>query len=147
VRAIQYPFQIDASGKVAETTNYDQIVRGQVIDAVMTNQGERVMRPRHGCDIQSALFDPTDELVRKDAASIVKTRLANLVPRAFVRSVDVSIDDTTTRSASVFTGGGQSAVVIDITYRSTLYATDTTVSIPVSSSEYVQRHIQREIGS
>lgn len=141
MKAIQYPFQIGLDGKIKETTNYDQIVRGQVIDAVMTNQGERVMRPRYGCDVQSALFDPTDELVRKDAASIVKTRLANLVPRAFIRDVEVSLEDITTRSASVFVGGGQSAVVFDITYRSTLYNTDTTVSIPVSSSEFVQRQI------
>ena len=28
----------------------------------MTNQGERVFRPRYGCDIQAALFDPRDEL-------------------------------------------------------------------------------------
>jgi len=141
VKAILYPFQIGLDGKIKETTNYDEIVRGQVIDAVMTNQGERVMRPRYGCDVQASLFDPSDELVRKDAASIIKTRLSNLVSRAFVREVSVSIEDRTTASANVFTGGGQSLVIFDITYRSTLYNTDTTLSIPVSSSEFVQRQL------
>jgi hypothetical protein len=143
VKAILYPFTIGPDGKIKETTNYDQIVRGQVIDAVMTNQGERVMRPRYGCDIQSSLFDPTDELVRKDAAALIKNRLSSLVPRAYIREVSISIDDSTTRSASVFSGGGQSLVLIDITYRSTLYDTDTTVSIPMSSSEFIQRQLGR----
>lgn len=143
MKAILYPFTIGPDGKIKETTNYDQIVRGQVIDAVMTNQGERVMRPRYGCDIQSSLFDPTDELVRKDAAALIKNRLSSLVPRAYIREVSISIDDSTTRSASVFSGGGQSLVLIDITYRSTLYDTDTTVSIPMSSSEFIQRQLGR----
>ena len=65
--SISFPFRF-VSGNIAATNTYDEIVRGQVIDALMTNQGERVMRPRYGCDIQAALFDPRDELVRKDAA-------------------------------------------------------------------------------
>ena len=65
-------------------------MRGQVIDALMTNLGERVFRPRYGCDIQAALFDPTDELVRRDAAGQIKNRLEQLVTRAIVRSVTVT---------------------------------------------------------
>ena len=53
----------------------------------MTNQGERVIRPRYGCDIQAALFDPADELVRRDAAAHLKRHLEQFVTRAFIRSV------------------------------------------------------------
>lgn len=144
--ALKYPFQVDLSGKIASTANYDEIVRGQVIDALMTNQGERVMRPRYGCDIQAALFDPQDELARKDGASIIKNRLTQLVSRAMVRNVTMNIEDSRAGgSETVFTGALESAVVIGVTYRSSLYATDTTLSVP-TSSEFVtrQRSIQED---
>jgi phage baseplate assembly protein W len=138
---------VDLSGKIQTTTDYDQIVRGQMIDSLMTNQGERVMRPRYGCDIQASLFDPQDELQRKDAASIIKNRLAQLVTRALVRSVTLSIEGASrSGSETVFTGALESAVVIAVTYRSSLYATDTTLSVP-TSSEFVtrQRSIQEDL--
>jgi phage baseplate assembly protein W len=143
--ALKYPFQVDLSGKLSATINYDEVVRGQVIDALMTNQGERVMRPRYGCDIQAALFDPQDELARKDGASIIKNRLTQLVSRAMVRNVTMNIEDSRAGAETVFTGAMESAVVISVVYRSSLYATDTTLSVP-TSSEFVtrQRSIQED---
>ena len=57
--ASTFPFHLDSSGHIAATATYEEVVRCQVIDALMTNQGERVFRPRYGCDIQAALFDPS----------------------------------------------------------------------------------------
>ena len=45
MRALLYPFSLAPGGKLAETSDYAQIVRGQVIDALMTNLGERVYAP------------------------------------------------------------------------------------------------------
>ena len=87
MKALSFPFQLSVDGSLASTTDYAQVVRGQLIDALMTNLGERKMRPRHGCDIQSALFDPSQELERSDAAALLKGRLQSLVPRAMVKSV------------------------------------------------------------
>jgi len=125
MRALMFPFRLDPRGTMATTTNYAEIVRGQVIDALMTNLGERQYRPRYGCDIQAALFDPTDELVRADAASMIKQRLEQLVTRAIVRKVAVD-------------PGTPGTVVITIVYRASLYATDTEVTVPVSS-EFLNR--------
>jgi phage baseplate assembly protein W len=124
-RGIDFPFRIGASGKITECGSYNALVRAQVIDAVMTNQGERVFRPRYGCDIQSALFDPSEELVRKDAASYIKKRLENFVSRSIVQSVDI-------------VEGDPGSVVVNIRYRSTPYATISNVQIPVSS-EFLNR--------
>ena len=79
MKAISFPFRF-VSGNIAATTTYDEIVRGQIIDALMTNQGERVFRPRYGCDIQAALFDPRDELVRRDAAGIDQDAAGDVRP-------------------------------------------------------------------
>lgn len=131
MRALTFPFSLAPGGKVGETLDYAQIVRGQVIDALMTNLGERVMRPRYGCDIQSAIFDPSDELVRRDAAGQIKFRLEQLVTRAIVRSVTLTPADPE-----------PGVITIRVVYRPALYATDAEVAVPVAS-EFLNR--QREL--
>jgi phage baseplate assembly protein W len=138
MKAIHYPFNV-TFGLVEPTRSYEDVVRGQVIDALMTNRGERVMRPRYGCDVQAALFDPQDELMRRDAASVLKERLSQYVPRAFIRDVkvEISLDDP---RGGIFEPGAAGAVVISVTYRVSMYGTDTTVTVP-TSSEFVARSI------
>lgn len=140
MRAIQYPFHLDRNKNVAECVSYDDVVRGQVIDALMTNQGERVFRPRYGCDVQAALFDPTDELVRRDAAAFLKTKLENTVTRAIIRSVTLDPQLGFSQPTPLY-HSDPSAVVITVVYRASLYATDTTINIPVAS-EYVRRQLE-----
>lgn len=133
MRALFHPFQLAPGGRLATTTEYAQIVRGQVIDALMTNLGERVFRPRYGCDIQAVLFDPTDELVRRDAAGQIHARLQQLVTRAIVRSVEVEIDTPE-----------PGYVVVKVVYRPALFATDTEIAVPVAS-EFITRQRQLAI--
>lgn len=125
MRALSFPFFLDQRGALAETKTYEEVVRAQVIDALMTNQGERIFRARYGCDIQAALFDPTDELVRRDAAAQIKTRLERLVNRAIVRSCTLE-------------PGEPGVINITVFYRPSLYATDTSVTVP-TSSEFLAR--------
>jgi phage baseplate assembly protein W len=100
----------------------------------MTNLGERVFRPRYGCDIQAALFDPSDELVRRDAAGQIKHRLEQLVTRAIIRSVTVTAADPE-----------PGYVTVKVVYRPALYATDTEIAVPVAS-EYLNRQRAIPIG-
>lgn len=134
MRALLFPFSLAPGGKLAETTEYAQIVRGQIIDALMTNFGERVFRPRYGCDIQAALFDPSDELVRKDAAAQIKNRLEQLVTRAIIRSVVITSADPEPGS-----------VTVSVIYRPALYATDAVIAVPVAS-EFLNRQRAIPIG-
>jgi phage baseplate assembly protein W len=131
VKSIAFPFHLTADGLISTTATYEEVVRGQVIDALMTNQGERVFRPRYGCDIQATLFDPSDELVRRDAAGRIKLRLEQLVPRCIVRNITVDIPTT----------GQRGVVNVTILYRPSVYATDVSVTVPVSS-EFINRMSQ-----
>lgn len=130
MRALAFPFRLSPGGKMADTADYAQIVRGQVLDGLMTNLAERVMRPNYGCDIQAALFDPSDELQRRDAAGQIRTRLQQYVPRCNVRSVKLEI----ARDAPQL-------VYITVVYRPTMFSTDQTLQVPVSSSEFVSRSL------
>lgn len=133
MKAIGFPFRLSGR-KVAETKNYDDLVRGQVIDALMTNQGERVFRPRYGCDVLAALFDPRDELARRDAAGIIRSKLERFVPRCVVMDVGI---DMPPDSALVY---------ILIKYRSSLLATDQLLTVPLEPASAFIGRSKLELG-
>jgi phage baseplate assembly protein W len=88
--ALRFPFNIDVNGHVATVNTYEQVVRGQLIDVLMTNFDERVMRPAYGSNLGAALFDPTEELVQADAAQQVIQRVNQWAPRVVLRKVAFS---------------------------------------------------------
>ncbi len=106
-------------GRVPLTQDYGQIVRQQIVDALVTNARERVMRPDYGADIQSLLFDGADSLVRADVAATVKERLSILVPRATIKSVTL-ITDRTELSVQGIDSDGRNVVLINVIYATRL---------------------------
>jgi uncharacterized protein len=129
MRALAFPFTIANNRNVGETSVYEEIVRGQVIDALMTNQGERAFRADYGCDIQAALFDPSSELARADAGQYILQRLQRYVPRAVVVSVEVQTPDET-----------PNVVYINIIYRPSVFQGNQTLRVPISS-EFLSRNL------
>lgn len=125
--ALAFPLTISPGGSVASTTNYDQIVRQQVLAALMTNNGERIFQPQWGCNLQAMIHDPSDELVRMDMASQIKERLKDLVPRAIIQSVKMETDSD------------PSTVRITIIYRASLYDTDKVMDVSLNPSGLVNR--------
>lgn len=129
MKAIKFPFAIANGRSLQITSSYDDVVRGQVVDALMTNQGDRVFRAEYGCDVQAALFDPSDALVRADAANYIKERLQRYVPRCVVNSVVVESPDTE-----------PGVIYISVVYRTSVYNSDQVLKVPVSS-EFIQRNM------
>lgn len=120
--AFSVPMKI-SSGTLQSTENYEEIVRGQLLDALTTNQGERVMHPDWGCDIQSMLFDPSEQLERVDTAAYVRDRLVQFVPRAFIKGVGVNADD-----------GQPNVVYIDVAYKASTYSPTSTIQVGLDLS-------------
>ena len=121
MRAISFPFT--ARGSIRTTTNPDQVVRGQVIDAVATNQGERLMNPEWGCNLRAQVFDPSDNLVRSDEAGQMARKLAAFVPRASITRADLVVD----RSEP-------NLVRVNIGYRASNYSPEANLSIPLDTT-------------
>jgi phage baseplate assembly protein W len=92
MKALLFPFHLDLNGHIATTTAYPEVIRGQLIDVLMTNHGERVMRPGYGANMRAALFDPAEELVRADAAQQTMDAIQTWAPRVTMQSVGFSID-------------------------------------------------------
>lgn len=116
--------------RIAVTDDYEQIVRGQIVDALMTNSRERVMRPDYGCDIQSLLFDPSDALVRDDVASTVKERLGQLVPRARIQEVTFETAPGLVGISGVNTSG-RNVLLISVKYSTRTVSGSLSVAIPI----------------
>lgn len=127
MKALKFPFSVAHNRSIDDTTSYEEIVRAQVIDALMTNRGERAFRADYGCDIQAALFDPSDELVRADAGNAIMQRLQQLVPRAVVVSVEVQSPDNQ-----------QAVVYVNVVYRPSVFQGEQTLRIPIGS-EFINR--------
>lgn len=92
LRALSLPFRIDIDGRVATTTQYSTVVRDQLVDVLMTNRLERIMRPQYGCDLARSMFDPSDELVKGDVARQVMQRIQQWTPRPTMQTVRFSTD-------------------------------------------------------
>lgn len=65
--AISLPFNFDDTGSIATTSNQGKIWEDRVIMTVMTNIGERVMRPTFGSDVPKAVGQNIN-----DALSMIK---------------------------------------------------------------------------
>lgn len=122
MKAFDIPLSIN-NGTISMTDNYDRIVRNQVIDALTTNQGERVMHPDWGCDIQAVLFNPSDLLERQDTAAYVRDRLVQFVPRSFIKSVGVNVSDAE-----------PNLVLIDVNYKSSSYMPESSVTVGLNTA-------------
>lgn len=55
--AISLPFSFSSSGQVSYTKDEKKIIQDRVVLAIMTQIGERVMRPNFGSDVHYANFE------------------------------------------------------------------------------------------
>lgn len=120
MKAIDFFFRLGPGG-LSLTSNYARIVRAQLVDTLMTNYRERVMRPDYGSDIQSLLFDPSDELRRDDTAEVLRERLTYAVPRAIIDRVEINSSPTE-----------EGVVFVSVSYRVNSYSDPETLTVPIT---------------
>lgn len=126
MKIIDFPIRINESGSMETTGDYQRVVRAQIVDTLMTNFGERIMRPDYGADLIGALFGSIDKLRRDDLAGVIKDRLAYAVPRALIDTVTLGDDP----------GGEESVLIVNVVYRISSYSDPDTLSIPVVRGGY-----------
>jgi phage baseplate assembly protein W len=119
--AISFPFRV--RGGVTTTTDYNQVVRGQLIDAVATNEGERLMNPSWGCNLRARVFDSSDSLVASDVSGQISHKLPNFVPRALI-----------TKANLVVNPDEPNLVQMNIGYRTSNYAPEVDLSVAVDAN-------------
>lgn len=88
---MSYPAQIDASGGVGESSGVQKVEESMRI-ILGTQYGERLMRPRFGCNLKSLLFAPNNETTANLARYYVMEGLSRWEPRIDVLNVFVEND-------------------------------------------------------
>lgn len=98
-REIRVPFQVGPDGGIAWTE--DPVIQAiqHIMSAVVTNPGERVMRPEYGVPVYSALFNANDEVIQSDLRSSMEVALARWVPN--VKLVHISFTGTERESGTM----------------------------------------------
>lgn len=90
-RGFAFPPQIDSQGKVALTSQTNEI--NQAIRLIIgTALGERVMRPDFGCRIHELIFDPNNQQTHATAERYVEEALGRWEPRIIVNDVTARED-------------------------------------------------------
>lgn len=89
--AIALPFSFDSSGLVNHTSDDKKIWQDRVAMVIMTNFGERVMRPNFGSEVPQLAFETLDS-----AQSLIKQAVAvafsKHLPSLTLSGVTFSID-------------------------------------------------------
>lgn len=93
-QGIAFPYQKGSSSfplKVEDAL----LIRQSIIQILLTEPGERLMRPTFGSGLMSRVFDNNDVLLESILQAEVFSAVGRWEPRAIVRSVDVARKDST----------------------------------------------------
>ena len=95
-RHLAYPFKIGLDGRTEQVSSFDEHVRDEVIQLLLTNLGERVFLPEFGGDVRNLVFEPADEGTRgMTKARITKAITNYLGHRITLEDLGVNIEGST----------------------------------------------------
>lgn len=114
-REISFPFRLDGQGRVATVSDPSEAARQHLTTYLLTQPGERVMRPDFGTPIRDYIFENLDPLQVQLLASRSADKVARDVPHVTLHNVTATTDSaqSTVRLAVQFTqavGGSQGTV-------------------------------------
>jgi uncharacterized protein len=71
---LSFPLRIDGTGRTA-SADPDQHVRELIEAVLLTDPGERVMRPDFGCGLRALVFAPLDDVLAFATKALVRAQL------------------------------------------------------------------------
>ncbi len=81
--------QTTGTGKVSMVCERESI-RQSILLLISTTPGERVMRPKYGCNLQKLVFMPNDTATHGLAIHYVRTALERWEPRIDIINIDAN---------------------------------------------------------
>ena len=95
-RHLSFPFRIGDDGRPDTPVDLPDHIRGEVIQLLLTNPGERLFQPRFGGGLKRLVFEANDDVT----AALARARLTKalsfwLGERLEVRQLETSADETT----------------------------------------------------
>ena len=95
-RHIAFPFRIGTDGRSVAPANLDEHVRGEILQLLLTNAGERPFLPSLGGNLRRLVFQGNDEITAGLAKANITQALSYwLGHRVKVLSLDIDNQDAT----------------------------------------------------
>jgi uncharacterized protein len=95
-RHLAFPFRIGADGRTVPPANLEEHVRGEILQLLLTNNGERPFLPSFGGNLRRLVFQGNDEVTAGLAKANISQALSYwLGNRVKVLSLDVENLDAT----------------------------------------------------
>jgi hypothetical protein len=95
-RHMAFPFHVGDDGRSATPALLDDHVRGEIIQLLLTNAGERPFLPRFGGDLRRMVFNRNDDVTAGMVKSVLAQNLSRwLGQRIAVDLLEVTAEDTT----------------------------------------------------
>jgi hypothetical protein len=93
IKGVAFPVVLGAGGFFTRTDGMETILNG-IKQLLLTNRGERVMRPDFGTSLRRAVFEPADFNFKEGIESEIIATITRYEPRVVVKGVNVHTDDT-----------------------------------------------------
>jgi phage baseplate assembly protein W len=91
-----FPFRIDQDGRTAAPASVDDHVRGEIIQLLLTNPGERLFLPAFGAGLRRLVFEGNQDASAGLAKAVLTRNLSRwLGHRVDVQSLDVRAEEST----------------------------------------------------
>ncbi len=95
-RHLSFPFHIGADGRTTTPENIDEHVRGEIIQLLLTNPGERPFLPSFGGGVRRLVFEGNDDVTAGLAKAIISQALSYLLQeRIELVALNVETDEAT----------------------------------------------------
>lgn len=95
-RHLSFPFHIGTDGRTATPENIDEHVRGEIIQLLLTNPGERPFLPSFGGGLRRLVFEGNDDVTAGLAKATISQALSYwLKERIELTALNVEADNAT----------------------------------------------------
>jgi len=95
-RHMAFPFHVGTDGRIAAPASLDDHVRGEIIQLLLTNSGERPFLPQFGGGLRRMVFNRNDDVTAGMVKSVLAQNLSRwLGQRINVELLEVTADDAT----------------------------------------------------
>ncbi len=95
-RHLAFPFRIGTDGRTATPADLPDHIRGEIIQLLLTAQGERPFLPSFGAGLRRLVFQRNDDATAGITKALVSQNLSRwLGQRITVELLDVSAEDST----------------------------------------------------
>lgn len=92
---LSFPFRIGGDGRTARTPDLAAHVRDELVQLILTGQGERLFLPEFGTNVRRLVFENIDDTTKAMTKSLVTQAISRwLGERVTIESLEVTSDES-----------------------------------------------------